>query len=174
MQDRYRRPDDILLRRTAGPYIGSIASIWACPHHVCYSPHRDRTADIQRCPLSTDCVAKVESCGATNFSRKHEPRSDRRFRMASIALPMSPVNLTRGDEVPHIFTRKPRLRPFEFLITSAKRLLQHNRHKAADPGCPLFRCYRGKSRPSADMAKSTRMTLTGQAAACNCCSAIAP
>jgi len=25
MQDRYRRPDEILLRRTAGPYIGSFA-----------------------------------------------------------------------------------------------------------------------------------------------------
>ena len=32
-----------------------------------------------------------------------------------------------SDEVPHIFTRKPRLRPLEFLILGAKRLLQHNR-----------------------------------------------
>jgi hypothetical protein len=31
-----------------------------------------------------------------------------------------------GDEVPHIFTRRSRLKPGEFLITSAKRLLQHN------------------------------------------------
>jgi hypothetical protein len=30
-----------------------------------------------------------------------------------------------------MFTRKPRLRPAEFLITSAKRLLQHNRHFAS-------------------------------------------
>jgi hypothetical protein len=36
--------------------------------------------------------------------------------------------LSSGDEVPHIFTRKSRLRPGEFLITSAKRLLQQNRH----------------------------------------------
>src|SRR4029453_19114892 len=37
------------------------------------------------------------------------------------------MSLTRGDEVPHVFTRKSRLEPAEFLITSAKRLLQHNR-----------------------------------------------
>jgi hypothetical protein len=34
------------------------------------------------------------------------------------------VSLSSGDEVPHIFTRKSRLQPGEFLITSAKRLLQ--------------------------------------------------
>jgi hypothetical protein len=33
-----------------------------------------------------------------------------------------------GDEVPHIFARKSRLKPGKFLITSAKRLLQQNRH----------------------------------------------
>jgi hypothetical protein len=36
------------------------------------------------------------------------------------------VSLSSGDEVPHIFTRKSRLQPGEFLITSAKGLLQHN------------------------------------------------
>jgi hypothetical protein len=30
------------------------------------------------CPLSGDCVAKVESCRSTNFSRKHETRSNHR------------------------------------------------------------------------------------------------
>jgi len=42
-------------------------------------------------------------------------------------------SLTRFAEVagefnviPHVFTRGPRLRPAEFLNTSAKRLLQHN------------------------------------------------
>jgi hypothetical protein len=43
------------------------------------------------------------------------------------------VSLSSGDEVPHIFTRKSRLQPGEFLITSAKRLLQHNRHRADLP-----------------------------------------
>jgi hypothetical protein len=55
-------------------------------------------------------------------------RSDRRppICVVSITLPRSPVSLSSGDEVPHIFTRKSRLQPGEFLITSAKRLLQHN------------------------------------------------
>src|SRR5215468_12136649 len=64
------------------------------------------------------------------------------IRIASIALPKSPVSLARGDEVPHIFTRKPHLRPLEFLITCAKRLLQHNRPTAklpdADNDLPAF------------------------------------
>jgi hypothetical protein len=37
------------------------------------------------------------------------------------------VSLPSGDEVPHIFTRKSRLQPREFLISSAKRLLQQYR-----------------------------------------------
>jgi hypothetical protein len=40
-----------------------------------------------------------------------------------------------------MFTRKPRLQPAEFLITSAKRLLQHNRHKADNPVAPAFVRY---------------------------------
>src|SRR6266540_3832860 len=59
-------------------------------------------------------------------------RSDRRppIYVVSITLPRSPVSLSSGDEVPHIFTRKSRLQPGEFLITSAKRLLQQNRPQA--------------------------------------------
>ena len=48
------------------------------------------------------------------------------IRIDAIALSKSPVSSTLGDEVPHIFTRKPRLRPLEFLILGAKRLLRHN------------------------------------------------
>src|SRR5512133_876208 len=57
-------------------------------------------------------------------------RSDRRppIYVVSITLPRPPVSLSSGDEVPHIFTRKSRLQPGEFLITSAKRLLQQYRH----------------------------------------------
>jgi hypothetical protein len=40
------------------------------------------------------------------------------------------VSSSSGDEVPHIFTRKSRLQPGEFLITSAKGLLQQYRSKA--------------------------------------------
>jgi len=38
------------------------------------------------------------------------------------------VSLSPGDEVPHMFTRKPRLQLEKFAINGAKRLLQHNRH----------------------------------------------
>jgi hypothetical protein len=55
------------------------------------------------------------------------------IRITSIALPKSPVSFVRGDEAPHIFTRNARLQPAEFLIIGAKRLLQHNRHKADKP-----------------------------------------
>src|SRR5262245_30430546 len=53
-------------------------------------------------------------------------RSDRRppICVVSITLPRSPVSLSSGDEVPHIFTRKSRLQPGGIVITSAKRLLQ--------------------------------------------------
>jgi hypothetical protein len=59
-------------------------------------------------------------------------RSDRRppICVASITLPRSPVSLSSGDEVLHIFTRKSRLQPGEFLISSAKRLLQQYRRSA--------------------------------------------
>ena len=46
--------------------------------------------------------------------------------MPSIALPRSSASLSSDDEVPRIFTRKSRLKPGKFLITSAKRLLQQN------------------------------------------------
>jgi hypothetical protein len=41
------------------------------------------------------------------------------------------------------------------LAQMRKIFLQQYRHEAADPGCPLFRRYRGESRPGADMPKST-------------------
>ena len=71
-------------------------------------------------------------------------RSDRRspICVVSMTLPRSPVSLSSGAEVPHIFTRKSRLQPGEFLITSAKRLLQQYRHKPDIPGCLLFVRFR--------------------------------
>src|SRR6516162_9856695 len=71
-------------------------------------------------------------------------RSDRRppICVVSITLPRSPVSLSSGDEVPHIFTRKSRLQPGEFLISSAKRLLQRNLPEGDQVRCsergPLF------------------------------------
>src|SRR5205085_11652611 len=57
----------------------------------------------------------------------------------SITLSRSPVSLSSGDEVPHIFTRKSRLQPGEFLITSAKRLLQQYLPKADYDRTVVFR-----------------------------------
>src|ERR1035437_1379911 len=61
--------------------------------------------------------------------------------MASCLLPKSPVSSSLCDEVPHIFIPKSHLEPREFLISSAKRLLQHNRHKADNPVAPAFVRY---------------------------------
>ena len=71
-------------------------------------------------------------------------RFDRRppIYVVSITLPRSPVSLSSGDEVPHIFTRKSRLQPGEFLITSAKRLLQHNLPEAVIPAPCVVRSTR--------------------------------
>ena len=63
--------------------------------------------------------------------RRSEQRAP--IRMASVTLPRSPVSFSSGDEVPRIFTRKPLLQPGEFLISSAKRLLQQYRHEPAAP-----------------------------------------
>jgi hypothetical protein len=75
----------------------------------------------------------------TNFSGVKKSDLRPPMDVASITLRRSPVSLSSGDEVPHIFTRKSRLRPKEFLITSAKRLLQQNRHKAAEPKAASLR-----------------------------------
>src|SRR5450759_5787453 len=50
--------------------------------------------------------------------------------MAAGSLPKSPVSSSLCHEVPHIFIPKSHLEAREFLISSAKRLLQHNRHLA--------------------------------------------
>src|ERR1700730_6912613 len=56
-------------------------------------------------------------------------KSDRQrpIDVGSMTLPRSPASLSSGNEVPHIFTRKSRVRPKEILITSAKRLFQQHR-----------------------------------------------
>jgi hypothetical protein len=52
------------------------------------------------------------------------------------------VSLSSGDEVPHIFTRKSRIRPGQFLITSAKRLLQQYLPLAVMPFRQAGRSFR--------------------------------
>src|ERR1035437_2081810 len=56
--------------------------------------------------------------------------------MASGLLPKSPVSSSLCDEVPHIFIPKSHLEPREFLISSAKRLLQQYRSLADKPSQP--------------------------------------
>ena len=62
-------------------------------------------------------------------TRQNKPRS--LIDVASGSLARSPVSLSPGDEVPHMFTRKPHPRLEEFAITCTKRLLQQNRHEGA-------------------------------------------
>jgi hypothetical protein len=61
--------------------------------------------------------------------------------MASGLLPKSPVSSSLCDEVPHVFIPKSHLEPREFLISSAKRLLQQYRHKADKTAAPAFVGY---------------------------------
>src|SRR5271156_1724249 len=77
-------------------------------------------------PLCSRLCCKTRKLQRQEFFAK--TRSGRRspIRIPSVAVPKSPVSLTREDQSPHVFTRKTRLQPAEFLITCAKRLLQHN------------------------------------------------
>src|SRR5271169_2144841 len=69
---------------------------------------------------------KSRKLQSREFSRKIQSEKQSPIRIISIALAKSLVSLMWGDEAPHIFTRKPRQLPLEFLSYSAKRLLQHN------------------------------------------------
>ena len=71
------------------------------------------------------CCKSPKLSGA-NFSAVKKLHRRPLIRVPSIALPRSSASLSLGDEVPHIFARKSRLKPGKFLITSAKRLLQQN------------------------------------------------
>src|SRR6187399_3687054 len=84
------------------------------------------SAKAIRCPLLVRLCCKSQKLQGSDLIAKTRNGKQSTIRIISIALPKSPVSFARGDEVPHIFTRKPRLQPAEFLITSAKRLLQHN------------------------------------------------
>src|SRR5262249_42622320 len=78
------------------------------------------------------CCKSPKSSDA-NFSVPKKSNQRPLIRVPSIALPRSSASLSSGDEVPRIFTRKSRLKPGKFLITSAKRLLQQNRHDRDQP-----------------------------------------
>jgi len=82
------------------------------------------------CPLLGGLCCKSPKLPCDKFHATRRTNRRPAICVASIALPTSPVNSSSDDEVPHIFTRKSRLQAGEFLITSSKRLLQHNRHQA--------------------------------------------
>src|SRR5215208_3772994 len=67
-----------------------------------------------------------------HFLARRQSKSRPPIDMASGSLPKSPVSSSPWDEVPHMFTRKPRLRPAKFSNPGAKRLLQHNRSGAEE------------------------------------------
>ena len=71
------------------------------------------------------CKTPKLSCDEFPGKARSNPRSS--IDMAPSSLAKSPVSSSPCDEVPHIFTRKSRLQPGKFLITSAKRVLQQNR-----------------------------------------------
>ena len=75
-------------------------------------------------------LCKSRKLQGNEFFAKTRSEKEPPIRMVSVALPKSPVSLALGDEVPHIFTRKPRLQPGEFFKPRAKRLLQQNLPKA--------------------------------------------
>ena len=85
----------------------------------------------------TECEDGMTACGryccksrklqGYEFFAKTRNGKQSPIRITSIALPRSPVSLSVRRRGPHILTRKPHLQPAKFSITSAKRLLQHNR-----------------------------------------------
>ena len=87
-------------------------------------------------PKSRTRLLRPRLCCKTRKLQRQEffakTRSGRRSPICipSVAVPKSPVSLTREDQSPHVLTRKTRLKPAEFLITCAKRLLQHNHLKS--------------------------------------------
>ena len=69
---------------------------------------------------SVPIVCKSRKLQGNEFFAKTRNGKQSPIRIDAIALSKSTVSLTLGDEVPHIFTRKPRLRLLEFLILGAK------------------------------------------------------
>ena len=87
--------------------------------------HRTLASPTVMSQLCRLCCKSRKLQGSKFFAKTQSGRQSL-IRITSFALAKSPMSLTQGDEVPHVLTRKSRLQPAEFLITSVKRLLQHN------------------------------------------------
>jgi len=73
-------------------------------------------------PGITPCCKSRKLQGHEFFAKTRNGKQSP-IRIDALALSKSPVGLTLGDEVPHIFTRKPRLRPAECLYACANCLI---------------------------------------------------
>src|SRR6478672_6217279 len=74
-------------------------------------------------------------CGQFPANRPNEPKSQ--SDIASRPLPKSPASSTQFDVVPQMIIRSSNVRPREFAIGDAKRLLQQYL-PPTDIGCPLI------------------------------------
>src|SRR6516164_3838819 len=96
------------------------------PRRMSASPRqRTNKQELSVCPLCARLCCKSPKLPGDKFPATRRTNRRPAIFVASITLPRSPVSSSSGDEVPHIFTRKARARPGEFLIINAKRLLQH-------------------------------------------------
>ena len=119
-----------------------------------------RSSAISISAIGRYCCKSRKSPG-DNFPTKGRRHRRPSISVLSIALRRSPVSLPSGDEVPHIFTWKARLRPREFLISSAKRLLQQYRPGADSCGAANTRA--GSRRvPAASPPAPSRLRLRCQ------------
>jgi hypothetical protein len=71
------------------------------------------------------CCKSLKAPG-DKFPAKRRNKPGSLIDVASGSLPKAPVSLSLGDEIPHMFTRKPRLQLEKLAINGAKRLLQQN------------------------------------------------
>jgi hypothetical protein len=78
----------------------------------------------RQCLFLADCVDLKTPGDKFPARSRNKPRS--LIDVASGSLPKSPVNLSPGEEVPRMFTRKLRLQLEKFAVNGAKRLLEHN------------------------------------------------
>jgi hypothetical protein len=93
-----------------------------------------------RCRLLGRLCCKSPKSSRDDFSAKRRSKPRSSMDMASGSLARLPVSSSSCDEVPHMFTRKPRLQPGKFLNSGAKRLLQHNRAQLGHERSFLLRC----------------------------------
>jgi hypothetical protein len=98
-------------------------------------------------------------CGQFPANRPNEPKSQ--SDIASRPLPKSPASSSQFDVVPQMIIRSSNVRPREFAIGDAKRLLQQYRHKTDVSRRPLYRRYWRKSGSDSDIVKPTRLTHYG-------------